>query len=83
MAMFLYNEIVGKKSTDIEYGLQSVSEKPRQLKLKVRAALKASSLDYTYVVTGPHANAGTEAYLAAIPEGSDAIGTFNVAKKQF
>jgi hypothetical protein len=59
-----------------------VNEKPHQLKIKVRAVLKASSLDYTYIVTGPYADAGLGAYLAAMPEGSEAIGTFDVMKKK-
>ncbi|PGH27550.1 hypothetical protein AJ80_00791 [Polytolypa hystricis UAMH7299] len=43
--------------TDIEYGPSSAHERPHQQKLKVRAALReASSLSYTYVVTGPFAD---------------------------
>jgi hypothetical protein len=43
--------------------------------------LKASSgLDYTYVVTGPYADAQTAAYLGALPESLAAIGFFNVEK---
>jgi nucleoside-diphosphate-sugar epimerase len=42
--------------TDIEYGPQSASEKPHQLKLKVRKYLSENvkNLKYTYVVTGPY-----------------------------
>jgi hypothetical protein len=68
--------------TDIEYGPQSVNEKPHQLKIKVRAALKAqSNLDYTYVVTGPYADAQTGAYLGAMLEFAPEIGSFNVGKR--
>lgn len=44
--------------TDIEYGPQSVNEKPHQLKLKVRAYIKENikRLEYTYVVTGPYSD---------------------------
>jgi hypothetical protein len=69
--------------TDIEHGPQSMNEKPHQFKIKVRAALKASSgLDYTYVVTGPYADAQTAAYLSAMPESTAAIGTYDVKKKR-
>ncbi len=68
--------------TDIEYSPKSVDEKPHQLKIKVRATLKAtSSLDYTYVVTGPYADARTAAYLGAAPESFEAIGSYNLEKK--
>jgi hypothetical protein len=74
--------IPSEYGTDIEYGPQSVNEKPHQLKIKVRAALKAiSGLDYTYVVTGPYADAQAGAYLTAMPETTGAIGTFDVEKK--
>ena len=44
--------------TDIEYGPQSASEKPHQLKLKVRKYIKdnVKRLKYTYVVTGPYSD---------------------------
>ncbi|RFU26259.1 hypothetical protein B7463_g10076, partial [Scytalidium lignicola] len=44
--------------TDIEYGPQSATEKPHQLKLKVRSYIRSSvkRLKYTYVVTGPYAD---------------------------
>jgi len=68
--------------TDIEYGPQSVNEKPHQLKIKVRAALKATSgLNYTYMVTGPYADAQTAAYLGAVPDAMGAIGSYDVKKK--
>jgi hypothetical protein len=68
--------------TDIEYGPQSANEIPHQLKLKVRAALKETAgLDYTYVVTGPYADAQIPAYLCAMPSDSE-IGSFDVLKKR-
>ncbi|KAF2097712.1 putative isoflavone reductase family protein [Rhizodiscina lignyota] len=44
--------------TDIEYGPQSVNEKPHQLKLKVRAFVRENikRLEYTYLVTGPYSD---------------------------
>ncbi|KAF4637021.1 hypothetical protein G7Y89_g1061 [Cudoniella acicularis] len=44
--------------TDIEYGPSSATEKPHQLKLKVRATLRAAKrLEHTFLVTGPYAEA--------------------------
>ncbi|RDW64451.1 uncharacterized protein DSM5745_09862 [Aspergillus mulundensis] len=40
--------------TDIEYGPQSKDEKPHQQKLKVRAAIRETNLEYAFVVTGPY-----------------------------
>lgn len=64
--------------TDIEYGPESAHEITHQQKLKVRAALKQTSkLEYTYVVTGPYADAVEPAIFSpcsAAPE----IGSFNV-----
>ncbi|VUC34647.1 unnamed protein product [Clonostachys rosea] len=42
--------------TDIEYGPESVNEKPHQLKLKVRKYIRENvkRLKYTYLVTGPY-----------------------------
>ncbi|KAJ9613634.1 uncharacterized protein PV06_05141 [Exophiala oligosperma] len=63
--------------TDIEYGPQSATEKPHQLKLKVRAALReCKNLDHTYVVTGPYA----EFFLAHNANFTEA-GTFDVKNK--
>jgi len=68
--------------TDIEHGPASAHEKPHQQKLKVRAALAASTtLDYTYVVTGPFAYAGAGMYLAAVPQVPE-IGTYDVKAKK-
>ncbi|KIW11784.1 hypothetical protein PV08_09056 [Exophiala spinifera] len=63
--------------TDIEYGPQSATEKPHQLKLKVRAALReCKNLDHTYVVTGPYA----EFFLSHNPSFTEA-GTFDVKNR--
>lgn len=63
--------------TDIEYYGPNSKEPPHQNKLKVRAALKASSgLDYTYVVTGPFAYG----YLS--PGSVAGIGGFDVKEKK-
>lgn len=44
--------------TDIEYGPQSKDEKPHQMKIKVRAAIRAAkNLEHTFVVTGPYGDA--------------------------
>ncbi|TVY15044.1 Isoflavone reductase PCBER-like protein [Lachnellula arida] len=54
--------------TDIEYGPESATEKPHQAKLQVRAALReleaeakgkgeGKGLEYTFLVTGPYAEA--------------------------
>lgn len=65
--------------TDIEYFPHSVNEKPHQLKLKVRAALReCKNLEYTYVVTGPYA----EGYLNAMHESIEAVGTFVVKQNR-
>ncbi|KAF4637395.1 hypothetical protein G7Y89_g695 [Cudoniella acicularis] len=67
--------------TDIEYGPASATEIPHQQKLKVRAALKATTmLDYTYVVTGPYADAQIPAYLCAMPYHAD-TGSYDVQKR--
>ncbi|KAH8650934.1 putative isoflavone reductase like protein [Tricladium varicosporioides] len=64
--------------TDIEYNETSATEIPHQQKLKVRAALRdTKSLDYTYIVTGPYADASGPAYLGALPLHAD-TGSYNV-----
>ncbi|KAF8847595.1 putative isoflavone reductase like protein [Acephala macrosclerotiorum] len=67
--------------TDIEYGPESATEIPHQQKLKVRAALEQTSkLEYTYVVTGPYADAVEPTIFSpctAAPE----IGSFDVKTK--
>ncbi|CAH0040316.1 unnamed protein product [Clonostachys solani] len=42
--------------TDIEYGPESINEKPHQLKLKVRKYIRENikRVKYTYLVTGPY-----------------------------
>ncbi|KAI9146877.1 Isoflavone reductase [Paramyrothecium foliicola] len=65
--------------TDIEYGPQSASEKPHQLKLKVRKYLNenVTRLKYTYVVTGPYADMFFTLSRQAIEAGG-----FDVEKKE-
>ncbi|KAL1627848.1 hypothetical protein SLS54_002114 [Diplodia seriata] len=66
--------------TDIKYGPQSATEKPHQLKLKVRAYLESDAvkrLEYTYLVTGPYAD------LYIQKSGASAeLGTFDVRAKK-
>lgn len=61
--------------TDIEYGPQSINEKPHQQKLKVRKYIKeqVKRLQYTYLVTGPFA----DGFLS----GNAKPGSFNVKEK--
>jgi hypothetical protein len=63
--------------TDIKYNASSANEVPHQQKLKVRAALEASGLEYTYVVTGPYASA----FLTA-GRGLPEIGAFDVKARK-
>ena len=65
--------------TDIEYGPQSKDEKPHQMKIKVRAAIRASkNLEHTFVVTGPYGDADRGLYLSAAPEALELAGTYDV-----
>lgn len=67
--------------TDIEHNATSVSEIPSQGKLKVRAYLQSTtSLHYTYLVTGPYADAEPPAYLSALVEHPE-LGSFNTKTK--
>ena len=69
--------------TDIEYGPSSAHELPHQQKLKVRAALrKTKNLEYTYVVTGPYADADRGLFLSARSEEDEQSGTFDVKRKR-
>lgn len=69
--------------TDIEYDETSANEKPHQLKLKVRALLKTvKNIEYTYVVTGPYADADSLLYLCAKKPENEAQGTFDVQRKR-
>jgi hypothetical protein len=65
--------------TDIEYGPQSASEKPHQLKLKVRAYVKneVKRLKVTYVVTGPY----VDMYFSLNPNAVEG-GGFDIAQKK-
>ena len=62
--------------TDVAYGPKSKDEVPNQAKLKVRAAVEASGMEYTYVVVGPF----PEGYLRSKlkPE----FGCFDVKEKK-
>ncbi|KAL1646626.1 hypothetical protein SLS58_003213 [Diplodia intermedia] len=65
--------------TDIKYGPQSATEKPHQLKLKVRAYLESDAvkrLEYTYLVTGPYAD------LYIQKSASTELGSFDVRAKK-
>ncbi|KAK3696298.1 hypothetical protein LTR37_018034 [Vermiconidia calcicola] len=69
--------------TDIEYWPNSAHEPPHQQKLKVRAALRdVKDLEYTYVVTGPYADADGGLFLGAAPVDKEAAGTFDVKRKR-
>ena len=70
--------------TDVEHNATSGSELPHQAKLKVRAALaETKSLEYTYIVTGPYANAERGLYLsAATSRETEASGSFDAKTKQ-
>ncbi|KAH7317170.1 hypothetical protein B0I35DRAFT_410256 [Stachybotrys elegans] len=65
--------------TDIEYGPQSASEKPHQLKLKVRRYIKENvkRLHYTYIVTGPY----VDMYFTLSPKAVEA-GGFDIDSKK-
>lgn len=67
--------------TDVEYESSSVNEKPHQLKLKVRAAIRTSKLDYTFVVTGPYADGDRGLYFSANNMAKQA-GNFDAKNKE-
>ncbi len=65
--------------TDIEHNSSSPSEKPHQLKLKVRAyarTIPKEKLHFTYLVTGPY----SELYMGK--SASDDMGTFDVKARK-
>ncbi|ERF74633.1 hypothetical protein EPUS_00763 [Endocarpon pusillum Z07020] len=65
--------------TDIEYSLESASEKPHQQKLKVRRYMSTvTNLECTYLVTGPY----SDLYFAEPPFGRFEAGGFNVKEKK-
>lgn len=69
--------------TDIAYGPSSANEKPHQQKLKVRAEIeKLKNLEYTYIVTGPYANADFGLYFGATPIEKEKLGTFDAKRKR-
>ncbi|KAG8669513.1 hypothetical protein FPOAC1_008908 [Fusarium poae] len=65
--------------TDVEYGPQSVDEKPHQLKLKVRKFIRenSNSLKYTFMVTGPY----IDMFFTLTPTIPEAGGFDHVDKK--
>lgn len=70
--------------TDVEHNATSSIELPHQAKLKVRAALAESkTLEYSYIVTGPYANAEKGLYLSAAtsPE-TEASGSFDAKNRR-
>jgi nucleoside-diphosphate-sugar epimerase len=69
--------------TDVEHNATSSTELPHQAKLKVRAALAATqTLEYTYIITGPYANADRGLFLSAAPTQTEASGSFDVKRKR-
>lgn len=69
--------------TDVAHSVSSSAELPHQAKLKVRAALAAcASLEYTFVVTGPYADADRGLYLSAAPKETEEGGSFDVRAKR-
>lgn len=78
-----YQFLPSEYGTDIEYWESSASEKPHQLKLKVRALFKeVKNLHYTYVVTGPYGDADGGLYLCARKPEDEASGTFDIKRKR-
>ncbi|CAI6096687.1 unnamed protein product [Clonostachys chloroleuca] len=65
--------------TDIEYGPESVNEKPHQLKLKVRKYVRENvkRLKYTYVVTGPYVD-----MFFTLKEQAPEAGGFDIKSKK-
>ncbi|GAM37360.1 isoflavone reductase family protein [Talaromyces pinophilus] len=65
--------------TDIEYGPESVFEKPHQAKLAVRNYIKSSirRVEYTYLVTGPYA----DLYIAKLSQ-NPCLGSFDIEEKK-
>ena len=69
--------------TDIEYGPQSKGEPTHQMKIKVRAAIRAArNLEHTFVVTGPYGDADKGLYLSAAPDSMQDMGTYDVKNKK-
>lgn len=69
--------------TDVVHNATSSSELPHQAKLKVRATLEQTdSLEYTYLVTGPYADANRGLYLSAAPPEAEESGCFDVQRKR-
>ncbi|KAM0713681.1 hypothetical protein Q7P37_010643 [Cladosporium fusiforme] len=69
--------------TDVVHNATSSSELPHQAKLKVRSALEeTATLEYTYLVTGPYADAERGLYLSAAPPAAEQGGSFDVKRKR-
>lgn len=72
--------IPSEYGTDITFDATSASEKPHQLKLKVRAFLESDAvqnLAYTYLVTGPFAD-----LYAGDMSSEPQMGSFNVGRRE-
>lgn len=66
--------------TDVVYDESSLTEKPHQMKLKVRSFIESSAvqrLTYTYIVTGPFA----DLYVGNMPN-EPRLGSFDVVKRE-
>lgn len=69
--------------TDVVHNAASAAELPHQAKLRVRAALtETKDLEYTYLVTGPYADADRGLYLSAAAPENEAGGSFDVRRKR-
>lgn len=69
--------------TDIEYAPRSKGEPPHQMKIKVRAAIRAAkNLEHTFVVTGPYGDADKGLYLSAAVESMQEMGTYDAKNKK-
>lgn len=66
--------------TDIEYGPESVNEKPHQLKLQVRKYIRENikKLHITYLVTGPY----SDLYIGKMSGVAAETGTFDPKEKK-
>jgi len=65
--------------TDIEYSAESAHEKPHQVKLRIRKHIRENvkRIKYTYLVTGPYAEAWFR-----LADSSPEAGGFDVAKRK-
>ncbi len=75
--------IPSEYGTDVEYDASSAKEYTHQAKLQVRQYLRENTqqLKYTFVVTGPYADAKTPAFFTnAFPD--PRMGTYDVKTKK-